>query len=574
MIISTKSTNFADTFKNKSQDLMSFHPIHTDTPKPHAFNNPFDYVPHPLCLDAAREVCRHVESDARLKADAGRGKMFGVLVVETRDGALGYLAAFSGLLDGSNDHPFFVPPVFDATPPDGYFKTHEAEISALNERIKSLIDSEERLTALQELDRCTAECRREEDDFRRKMSEAKARRDEIRRGGGELQPEEAARLTCESQFMKAELRRLRKRNEALIAEKRAAADVFEDEIRELKQRRHAMSDSLQHWLFSRYDMLNARGERRNLCSIFADTPQRVPPAGAGDCCAPKLLQHAYENGLRPVCIAEFWYGASPRGEIRHHLHYYPSCRGKCLPILRHMLQGLDVEAGTASEAGQPQAEIVYEDRWLCVVCKPSGLMSVPGTCGAPSLAEIIRLRRPDVAAVMPVHRLDMDTSGLIIIAFDAETYRDLQRQFALRTVSKRYVAVLDGSLSCPDEGTISLPLCSDPLDRPYQKVDYATGKNAVTRYRVISRTSDGTRVALYPLTGRTHQLRVHCAHADGLGMPIVGDRLYGRPSGSPAVGSPADVADTKSRLLLHAEQLSFVHPVTGERLTFSKKADF
>lgn len=538
---------------------MCFHPLDTDVPKPAKFNDPFDYLPHPLCLMAAAEVLGHIEGDRRIKADAGRGKMFGVLVVETEEGRTGFLAAYSGLLDGSNDHPFFVPPVFDATRPDGYFKRHEAEITAINRRIASIEGSEGRLAAISELDRCMAECKREEDAFRSAAMQAKALRNEKRSRPEGITPEEEERMTKESQFMKAELRRIKKRNEAAVAAKRAAVEVFDDETDRLKQLRRQLSDNLQQWLFSRYDMLDANGTRRNLCSIFADTPQRIPPAGAGDCCAPKLLQHAYLCRMRPVCMAEFWYGASPKGEIRRHLNYYPACRGKCLPILRHMLQGLDVETAAQGDAGAIMPEIVYEDSRLCVVNKPAGLMSVPGKTGTPSLTGIIKAMRPGAKAVLPVHRLDMDTSGLLVVAFDMPAYKHLQRQFAGRGVSKRYVAVLDGITDRPAEGTINLPIRPDPLDRPYQKVDYAAGKPAVTRYRIISTDAGRTRIALYPQTGRTHQLRVHCAHADGLGIPIVGDRLYGTPAG---------------RLMLHAESISFVHPESGRVMSFCREAEF
>lgn len=538
---------------------MKFHPLHTDIRKPARFNNPFSYEPHQLCVIAACEVREYIAGNDELKQDAGLGKMFGVLVVEDGDGRTGYLAAYSGLLAGRNDHAFFVPPVFDAMSPDGYFKTHEAEITAINRRIDDLMKDERYKAALAEAGECRRHCAQEEAAFRQKMKEAKRVRDERRLRPEGVTPEEDALMIRESQFMKAELVRIKRRNAALMAEKDKTAAAFEEEISALKAKRRQMSDSLQHWLFSRYDMLNALGERRNLCSIFADTPGRVPPAGAGDCCAPKLLQHAYLNGLRPVCMAEFWYGASPKGEIRLDGNYYPSCRGKCLPILGHMLRGLDVDTATPEQAVCQPLEIVYEDEWLAVVNKPPGMASVPGRSGGTSVIELMKQRSLKPEQVIIVHRLDMDTSGLIIIAYGMETYKDLQRQFILRTVKKRYIALLDGHTARPTCGRITLPLYSDPLDRPYQKVDYDRGKTAVTDYRILSTSADMTRIALFPQTGRTHQLRVHCAHADGLAVPIVGDRLYGHKSG---------------RLCLHAEALTFVHPATGKEMTFERKAGF
>lgn len=539
--------------------LTEFHPLHTDLPRPCKFTNPFHYEPHPLCLLAAQEVQAYISADDGLRADADRGKMFGVLVVEADGGQLGYLAAYSGLLCGTNDHPFFVPPVFDATQPDGYFKTHEAEITAINRRIDGILHSDGYVAATHELAKMKEEHMEMLNDYRRQMSQAKLKREAKRRVAEHITPEDEAAMIRESQFMKAEYKRLKRRCADEAAPVEAKVNGYEDEISALKSRRRQMSDALQRWLFSQYSMLNALGERKDLCAIFAETPQRVPPSGAGDCCAPKLLQHAYLNRMRPVCMAEFWWGASPAGEVRHHLRYYPACRGKCLPILGHMLQGLEVENDGLEPAVTPPLEIVYEDEWIAVVNKPSGMMTVPGLTKGTSVLEEMRQRHPDKPGATPVHRLDMDTSGLIIVALDMETYKKLQAQFVQREVRKRYIALLDGVPDCPVHGEISLPLRSDPLDRPYQKVDFVNGKEAVTEYRVIEREGDVTRIALFPHTGRTHQLRVHCAHHDGLGVPIVGDRLYGHPGG---------------RLCLHAEAITFTHPVTGRTMNFERKAEF
>lgn len=539
--------------------LPHFHPLDTGLKKPAKFTDPFCYEPHPLCLLAAKEVQDYIAGDGRLRADADRGKMFGVLIVETDGGQLGYLAAFSGLLCGGNDWLFFVPPVFDATQPDGYFKTREAGITAINRRIDSILRSDGYLNALRETNLCVETNAKAEDEYRQSMREAKARRDARRLSPQPVTAEEAAAMTRESQHMKAELRRIKQRGAELMAAKRLAAKAFEDEISALKARRRQMSDALQHWLFSQYSMLNALGERKDLCAIFAETPQRVPPAGAGDCCAPKLLQYAYLNSLRPVCMAEFWWGASPKGEVRHHLHFYPACRGKCLPILGHMLKGLKVGKGSYEATVTQPLEVVYEDEWLAVVNKPAGMKTVPGRNGGTSVLEEMRRRHPDRPQTAPVHRLDMDTSGLVVVAFDTETYKKLQAQFLRREVKKRYTALLDGVPHRPAHGEISLPLRPDPLDRPYQKVDFTDGKEAVTEYQILVTQGNATRVALFPRTGRTHQLRLHCAHAAGLGTPIRGDRLYGHGGG---------------RLCLHAGAIEFTHPATGKKVRFERKAEF
>ena len=544
-----------------------FHPLQTDLRKPAKFNDPFCYEPHPLCLLAAKEVQDYIAGDAKVRADADRGKMFGVLVVGTDDGRLGYLAAFSGLLCGTNDHAFFVPPVYDATRPDGYFKAHEAEITAINRRIDSLEHSEEYIAAKREM--CVLQGKHNEvlSDYRNKMAMAKLQREakrwcykhHITARHDVLTPEDEAAMIRESQFMNAEYKRLKRRCADEAAPVEAKVKAAEGEISALKARRRQMSDALQRWLFSQYSMLNARGVSRSLVEIFAETPQRVPPSGAGDCCAPKLLQHAYANGLRPVCMAEFWWGRSPGGEVRHHLHYYPACRGKCLPILTYMLQGLEVAKGSYEATVTQPLEVVYEDGWLAVVNKPAGMKTVPGRDGGTSVLEDMRQRHPDKPQLTPVHRLDMDTSGLIVVAFDAETYKKLQAQFLRREVRKRYVAILDGVPDRPVYGEISLPLRPDPLDRPYQKVDFENGKEAVTEYRILETMGNVTRIALFPHTGRTHQLRLHCAHAGGLGTPILGDRLYGHGGG---------------RLCLHAEAIEFTHPVTGKWMKFERKAEF
>lgn len=426
------------------------HLLIADLPLPERFTYPFCYEPHPLCLMAAEEVKREIE-----RIQPTEGKMFGVLVVKAEEG-LGFLAAYSGLLEGRNDWPYFVPPVFDAQQPDGHFKQTERVISAK---------------------------------------------------GGDKQ----------------------------------------------------MSQELQLWLFHQYRMLNAKGETKDLVDIWQDyhcSPRirnryPLPPGGTGDCCAPKLLQYAFSHGLRPVCMAEFWWGESPKSEIRHHGQFYPACRGKCKPILTWMLQGLDVDPNP-EEAGfsHLQIETVYEDEALAVINKPSGLLSVPGRTEDYSVATIAMERWP---GSLPVHRLDMGTSGLMVIAKTKEAYVSLQEQFVKRTVKKRYIALVEGIVKEP-KGRITLPLIFDPMNRPRQMVDYQRGKSAVTEYEVLDARDGRTLLALYPHTGRTHQLRMHCAHPDGLGSPIVGDELYGHKA---------------ERLCLHCDQIEFAHPVTGERMHFN-----
>ena len=563
------------------------HSLDVSIQLPLQFTYPFCYEPHPLCVAAAKQVQRYIEESGVWKGEQSPGKMFGVLVVRVsdkggaeseesncRDGQLGFLAAYSGLLAGRNDWDYFVPPVFDAQQPDGHFKVREREISNINKEIEALEKSKDYLAqlSLYESTRQDIELRLEQ--MRKQVAEAKAMRDVRRReaeqGGEPLSAEEKAAMVRESQHLKAEQRRLKQQCDTELAILHQPIEEHKKRIAALRNRRRNMSDELQQWLFRQYIMLNALGEERDLVDIFRDTIHAIPPAGSGDCCAPKLLQYAYKHGLEPVCMAEFWWGDSPKQEIRHHLHYYPACRSKCLPILTHMLRGLDVEPNPLAQSKMTERpSVVFEDEYIMVVNKPAGMLSVPGRketaeeCSANNnnlsieeyFAHNSKLKIQNSKFLKAVHRLDMDTSGLLVLAKSEPVYINLQRQFASREVKKRYEAILDGRPAI-SEGRISLPLIADIMDRPRQRVDYENGKQAITDYRVELLLPEGRAlVCLYPLTGRTHQLRVHCAHQSGLACPILGDPLYGH-------------GNRKTRMCLHAAMVEFRHPVTGERMRF------
>ena len=563
------------------------HSLDVSIQLPLQFTYPFCYEPHPLCVAAAKQVQRYIEESGVWKGEQSPGKMFGVLVVRVsdkggaeseelncRDGQLGFLAAYSGLLAGRNDWDYFVPPVFDAQQPDGHFKVREREISNINKEIEALEKSKGYLAqlSLYESTRQGIELRLEQ--MRKQVAEAKAMRDARRReaeqGGEPLSAEEKAAMVRESQHLKAEQRRLKQQCDTELAILHQPIEEHKKRIAALRNRRRNMSDELQQWLFRQYIMLNALGEERDLVDIFRDTIHAIPPAGSGDCCAPKLLQYAYKHGLEPVCMAEFWWGDSPKQEIRHHLHYYPACRSKCLPILTHMLRGLNVEPNPLAQSRtEEEPSVIFEDDYIMVVNKPAGMLSVPGRkesaeeCSANNnnlsieeyFAHNSKLKTQNSKFLKAVHRLDMDTSGLLVLAKSEPVYIDLQRQFASREVKKRYEAILDGRPAI-SEGRISLPLIADIMDRPRQRVDYENGKQAITDYRVEQLLPEGhTLVCLYPLTGRTHQLRVHCAHQSGLACPILGDPLYGH-------------GNRKTRMCLHAAMVEFRHPVTGERMRF------
>ena len=533
----------------------------TDIPLPERFTYPFCYTPHPLCILAAKEVQSYLTRQTAWKDELRQGKMFGVLIVQTEHGETGYLAAFSGILAGKNLHPFFVPPVYNLLQPQGFFKIEEENISSINRNIRQLENDKAYAALSAELARTIQSAENILATAKAQLKEAKTAREQ-RRKEKELNAQEEAELIRESQFQKAEYKRLERSWKARITTLQTQTEDWERRISALKSERKTRSAALQQKLFEQFGMLNYRGEVKNLCEIFGQTVHKTPPAGAGECAAPKLLQQAYLHGWKPIAMAEFWWGDSPKTEIRHHGHYYPACKGKCEPILQHMLQGLQVEENPMLKRMQVPSqnlEIVYEDPWLSVINKPAGMLSVPGKEDAVSVYSLMREQYPEADGPLTVHRLDMATSGLMLIAKTKRVHQNLQAQFKNRLVRKRYVALLEGIVP-KDKGTVDLPLCLNPLDRPRQMVHTEHGKPAITDYQVLERL-DGkrTRIAFYPRTGRTHQLRIHAAHPLGLHCPIIGDELYGKKA---------------ERLYLHAEYLEFTHPITGETLKITKEAEF
>lgn len=590
---------------------------------PERFTYPFNYTPHPLCVLAAEEVKAYISTKKEWLEELTLGKMFGVLIVQTQEegsSSIGYLAAFSGNLAGKNLHPYFVPPVYDLLQPQGFFKIEEEQISAINVRISALEVNPHYLHLKEKLDRETEQTRLALIQAKEELKTAKKERELRRKSSPALSKEEQDALIRESQYQKAEFKRLERGWKERIKTLEEEVITFETEIEKLKNERKQRSAALQQKLFEQFRMLNAKGEVKDLCTIFEQTVHKIPPAGAGECALPKLLQYAYLHQLKPLAMAEFWWGNSPKTEVRHHGYYYPSCKGKCEPILQHMLQGLEIDENPLLNPvhEEEELEIVFEDEWLLVVNKPAGMLSVPGKAeDRDSVYHRLKKKYPEATGPMIVHRLDMATSGLLLVAKTKEVHQDLQAQFANRSIKKRYVAVLDGAIIKTEKetkpiaekailiakntvstkktakaertgstGRIELPLCLNPLDRPRQMVSSEHGKEAITEYQIISEseriTSESentfnesnridesersinesrkyTRIIFYPLTGRTHQLRVHAAHPEGLGCPILGDELYGKKA---------------DRLYLHAEYIEFRHPIYGDILCIQKEADF
>ena len=517
---------------------------------PRQFTYPFHYVPCKAVLMAEKHVEQWLAEQTQWADEIGEGKMFGVLVVTDTDNRPGFLAAFSGNILHSNNHPGFVPPIYDLLNPDGFFRAEEAQISAINHDIDGLDLSPETTALRDSLERVRS--RRESDvsEFKRRMAESKVRRDEARRCAS---VEELHRLDDESRFEKAELRRMKARFDEEISRLAEALGKIREKTDALRKERHQRSAALQRRLFDCFRVHNALGEERGLPEIFEEVRGELPPAGAGECAAPKLLEYAYRHGLHPVAMGEFWWGKSPKGEIRRHLHFYPACKSKCEPILGFMLRGLDVEPNPMVAASRREEDLhtVYEDEWLWIVDKPGGMPSVPGRNTPLSVDEIARKRFPEGGEPLVAHRLDMATSGLLVVAKTSEIRSRMQKLFATGKVEKTYMADLV-KMPPADEGVVELRLISDLDNRPMQMVDDECGKPAVTRYRVVGRNSDGSvRVEFHPLTGRTHQLRVHSSHPRGLDAPIVCDSLY---------GTPADC------LHLRAVEIRFELPVTGKNI--------
>ena len=618
------------------------------------FTNPFRYAPHHLVKKAAGEVMDIMTESQINETD---GKMLGVLICKPLEGAnieqishlhrldhecednpIFYIAAFSGSIHGSDGKVTssidgFVPPIIDLTDPNGYFKRKEAEISQLNRRISELAAS----SKLNNLKASLVKAQKDRDEeiaqMQNRISFSKMRRDEIRSETADTNILEE--LIRESQFQKAELKRIKDKWKLSISEIESEIAEAQNEMINLKSLRASMSDDLQKWIFESTIVHNALGDSTSIWDLF-QSQGLTPPGGTGDCAAPKLLEYAYRNGLRPLAMGEFWYGKSPETAVRTHGHFYPSCTSKCGPLLGYMMKGLKVEQDTKSISQSPI--IIHEDESIIVIEKPSGMPSVPGLDGRLSLQEWLISREDDSnqhdiesqqsKSIIAVHRLDMDTSGIMIFAKTRDAEIDLKKQFEEHSVRKTYFARLtsrfiqsnkvklletrgcgtvlppwpqgsraiskqssgllqqaatkwEGLFLRPEpqgirHDSIDLPLSADYDERPRQKVDFRQGKPAHTEYEIIKAYPDGTTdILLYPHTGRTHQLRVHCAHTLGLGSPIVGDLLYGAHtciSQEATLANTAHSSDTlPQRLCLHALTITFRHPNTGAELTFTSQ---
>ena len=555
---------------------MAFTPFLSDISAvdlPQYFTYPFYYSPHPLSLIACQELQDYLKNQTDFKHNFGFdendsslqiGKMFGVLVVKNQAGELGYLSAFSGKLADENHHKRFVPPVFDLLEKDNFFRIGEVEVNDLTLKIQALENDEIYLQLKANLASFKLEMETEIGLKKQALKVSKKQRDE-KRALAKTTLNDAEQLLLIEQLKTESIREQLKVKDFIREINLKYAEIEqlflekEQLILQLKEERANKSSSLQKEIFEQYTFLNQALKTKSLLAIFSQTVFQTPPAGAGECAAPKLLQYAFLHQLQPICMAEFWWGKSPNSEVRLHEQYYPACRGKCEPILAHMLEGILLEKNPMLEqASVKEIPVVYEDEYLLLVNKPPEFLSVPGKELKDSVYERMRLKYPNASGPLLVHRLDMSTSGLLLIAKTEEIYKHLQSQFIRRIVKKSYIALLDGIVN-NTEGDISLPLRVDLEDRPKQLVCYEHGKNAYTKYKILGIENGKTRIQFFPITGRTHQLRVHAAHHLGLNCPIIGDDLYGTKG---------------ERLCLHAQWIQFKHPITKEIVEFSCEPNF
>ena len=540
---------------------------------PTRFTFPFCYEPHPLAVTAAQELQYYIETQDDWTHNFGLeaaveglaiGKMFGVLVVKNQHNELGYLAAVSGKLAGSNKHRHFVPPIFDMLEENSFFLNEEVHLNALNRKIENLETSEELANAQRNLGLLKNGWDKSLDELKSKLRIQKKERKETRTKLKVSLSDAEYELLMEdmrSQSLKDKQQLQRFQYEMHLALETESNHLHQllSTITALKEERKMRSGNLQKQLFEQYNFRNAKGQHKNVVNIFQEFDRTTPPAGSGECAAPKLLQYAYENQLTPIALAEFWWGCSPASEIRRHKNYYPACRKKCEPILGYMLEGLVVDPNpmqqeTTLDIALPQ---IYEDEDIIIINKPAEFLSVPGIYVKDSVYNRILQRYPNAGPII-IHRLDMSTSGLLVVAKNKEAHKFIQDQFIQHTIKKTYIALLDGIIEAAS-GLIDLPLRVDLDDRPRQMVCYTYGKPAQTKWEKIAIANNQTRVRFYPLTGRTHQLRMHAVHPNGLNTPIVGDDLYGRKA---------------NRLHLHAASITFIHPRSKQEMTFEIEPDF
>ncbi|MEP0755693.1 pseudouridine synthase [Trichocoleus sp. Lan] len=525
----------------------------------------------------ARELMQHLANN---DCYSDEGKMYGILLVELPHGEQQVLKAFSGLLNGNSTIEGWVPPI----PGRDEVALEEAHTLAQLEAIKQELITLKQLPEWQQYETLSRQFEQQLQEMSDRHRDCKQQRHRKRQLicetlTGKVLTIALEELDEESRQHGIERRMLKRQQNEVLQPLKELIEATQARMRELKQQRKELSRELQTQMHAAYRLTNFAGESLSLQELM---PGGSMPTGTGDCCAPKLLHYAATHGLKPLAMAEFWWGSSSADGDKIQGEFYGACAERCQPLMGFLLSGWEpsppfpsplpplkkegMEEGVRSPSPirggvWGEVPIVYEDEWLIAMNKPAGFLSVPGRYHHTFDSVLSRLRHllPDGMAIASVHRLDRETSGILLLARDRQTHRQLSWQFQQRQVYKVYEALLSGSVTI-EQGAIALPLWGDPENRPYQKVD-ERGKPSLTRFQVIAREGDWTRIEFMPLTGRTHQIRVHAADPRGLGVTILGDRLYGCRA-------------TVSRLHLHARELRFVHPQSGETLHLQVKTPF
>ncbi len=546
---------------SKSPKLLYFqskniHPENT------AFEYPHFYTPTALAQDAAKDLQKRLRESLPHLVNQEKGRMLGVLVVREQNGKVGYLAAYSGEFQAQLEVVPFVPSVYQL--PKGEDFPEMARINAISKDIKALKNNKEYQELKTQLEKVKKETQENIHRAKRAAKAAKAERDQRRNATMQLPEREAQellnQLSKEGANAGMDLRRFTRSEKQKLEQAQEALDHYEAQIKALKAIRKAKSAELQTAIFKAFTFLNSSGESKDVKMVFNDFGIDIPPAGAGECAAPKLFQYAFQKGFKPLALAEFWWGKSPNSAIREHGKFYPACRGKCEPILAHMLKGMPVKPNPMlkNQGAEKELELLYEDEFIAIINKPSGVLSVPGRHIDDSVQTRIQQAYPHATGPLIVHRLDQDTSGIMILALSKEAHKKLQQQFLNRSVRKTYVAILEKPIH-EESGEINLPLILDYHHRPMQMVDFESGKTALTKYQLLDKTATRSLIQLKPITGRSHQLRVHCAHHLGLHAPIVGDNLYGKAT---------------DRLYLHAQEIHFTHPISKKAMHLKTESPF
>lgn len=542
---------------------------------PANFTFPYFYVPHPLALLAMSELQHYLGTQQEWQYDfTAIGHMFGVLVVKNQQGDIGYLSSYAGneltnhKID-SDTPSLFVDAIVDHHYYQPYFAEKTQHINTLRQHISTLKSTPAFIALTEKLALKNAEAEQEITAFQQSMAKSKKERKQLRTEAesNPASPVNTTQLEAlihdlgnQSSREKRELKTLKDQWKALLAELTIQHNTMLTSIAQQENECEQLSKNLDIEKLRACQFTNKLGSTKSLYDLFTAVDESSPISHSSEENAPKLLQAAFKMGLTPLALGEFWWGSSPYEQIRQHKNVYPACQSKCFEILEHMLEGIELDDNSLKQTPsyEKDLEIVYEDEAIVIVNKPAEFLSVPGKFITDSVQTRIKDRYPEATGPLIVHRLDMSTSGLLVLTLTAETNKQVQKQFIERTVEKRYTALLEGNIELND-GIINLPLTGDLEDRPRQMVDHKQGRKAETTFQVIERNNNQTKVYLYPKTGRTHQLRVHCAHQAGLNTPIVGDDLYGFKG---------------TRLHLHAGYLKFRHPVTNIEVSFDIESEF